>query len=67
MNKGKGYCKKMGHNIGCLDCEETIFVPNYFDIEDMGDLRDGEISKKEFTDFMVACHDRIAVKVSDIV
>ena len=60
---------KLAHSVGCKNCDETIFIPNFFDIDNINYLlnREKRITEEEFKEFIARNGDGIAGEVSRLI
>lgn len=57
----------ISHKIACENCDELLFIPNWFDRENCEELIDKKITKKQFKNFVSEWEDGLADAVSSLV
>jgi len=55
-NRNRVWCG-LGHDVGCIKCQEPIYVPNWFDKTDLEELIDQDLTQKQFEEFMKQIND----------
>ena len=55
------------HKISCKYCDETVYIPNWFDLENAQDLIGRDITEEQFKEFIKYNNEGIADKVSNLI